>query len=180
MKRVAFVLVIHLTLALVAACSNPNDTNKPDNQLANYETELKQQVAQITPELIRRPSPDEVQRGEFSSLPPPDFSVGSYSQDQIRGLENSLKEGHIDDYIKEEVRPKVEGFTAKWNPILANIHNLGKPDKKAKATELDRDLASLEKIDIRFQSVMLKSILQNTRELVDKMQLNLANIEGLK
>jgi hypothetical protein len=174
MKRVATALVISLIFAILAACSKSSNTA---DQLGNDEIEIKQQVAQITPELIRHPSPDEVRREEFSSLPPSDYSVTSLSQDQIRKLVSDEKERLVSRYIKEELTPKVEGFTAKWNPILLNFHALAVPEKKAKAAELDRDLASLEKIDNRFQTVMLKTILQKTRALLDKIQLNLANIE---
>jgi uncharacterized protein (DUF2164 family) len=169
--KLAFAIII---LILIAGCKNsPNQQTDVVNVAAQ---EIKQQISQISPDLIRHPSIDEVRREEFTNLPAPDWAATSLPREAIKGIMDDEKERYITDYIKEELSPRVEKFTAKWNVEFANFETLDSAGKTTKMTDMDRELASLEKIDNRFQTVVLKARLQKIREFISKIQLSLAGI----
>jgi hypothetical protein len=117
---------------------------------------------------------DEVRREEFTSIPGLDFSATSLPEETIKKMLDDEKERLISDYIERELQPRVKRFTEKWNNALADFANLDNSQKQAKTTDLDRDLASLETIDSRFQTAVLKDRLGKIRKLNEKIQLLLA------
>jgi hypothetical protein len=167
------VILASVTYVALLVGSKPD----PSRQAASAANEISQQISQIDMNLIRNPSPDEVRREEFTSLPGLDFSAVSIPQETIRELLNSEKERLISGYIEEEVRPRIEKFTQKWGNELVGFGGLDQSQMMTKATDLDRDLASVESIDSRFQTAVLKARLQKIRDQVERIQMVLAGID---